>query len=83
MDEARRKKRMLQDIDMISLQEAWPDRRVLHLKTQPWIEDRKFGYVHAAMPTTVFVKSMTISTRTHETLHYSSVEEMVKTWSVD
>lgn len=83
MDEARVNERMAQDLAMLRRPDDWPNPMVIHLKTQPWVAERKFGYAHRAMLDTVFVKSMTAGTRTNEILHYSSLEELVKTWSVD
>ena len=38
-------KRIAEDIDMMNSPARWPD-LVLHLKTQPWIEPRKFGFIN-------------------------------------
>jgi hypothetical protein len=75
-----RAKRIAEDIDMMRHPDRWPD-VILHLKTQPWIEPRMFGYMHQMKPHVVYLKDR--PDNNHLTEVFTSTDELAKRWSVD
>lgn len=69
--------RMKEDIEFITSPGQWPG-SVICLKTQPWIEERRFGLMSEPEGSkySVVVNDGSIE-------YFSSVEELVKVWSID
>lgn len=78
------KKRMAEDAEMIRNPDRWPNFGALHLKEQPWVKssERRFGTIGLFNVNDREWKVM-IKDTNGETETFSSVEEMVKVWSVD
>lgn len=70
-------KRIVEDIDMMLHPDRWPD-VILHLKTQPWIEPREFGFVSHAGSLRVYLKDRAGHVET-----FTTIEELAERWSVD
>lgn len=72
-----RNKRMAEDLAMLQNPANWPCDPI-HVKTQAWLDgQRRFGWVASDNPLSVFDKEA------KTTEEFSSLEELVKTWSID
>lgn len=77
MDSPEGIKRMEIDAAFLEDEECWPG-SICSVKTQPWVENRQFGYVEAGVPFAIrdYASHALIAT-------YETAQDMVKVWSVD
>jgi hypothetical protein len=77
-EQRRREQRMVEDGAFILDHSRWPgDRATCHVKTQPWVEPRAFGYINRENKLLVIGKDGAMNEA------FDSIAALVERWSVD